>query len=504
MKNMHYILKFWGLGLMALAFAASCGRVDQPEPFDPAGEHTCELRLQGGVRAFDGGTKADGDFAFTNDCRIYVRMTAGESVVYGIAKYSEDTGSWTFSYNGSFGAAVQGSAQAVLFVRNYSANNGIVTINHRAPIYEDTAASFSIDANGATLSTTLSPKTGRISFVHDLPEGNGVWIGSISGISYYSRFNLVDFSFETTENLPSDWVYRGEDEYYYGFFTNPEDPFVSYRDNYYYFRHFPSSVFQKGQSGYVTRPTQNDTGWMKYQETRSFWLSGINGSSDKYVYMKYVPAGTFMMGAESAEDGAEDMKPVHRVTLSHYYIGQAEVTKAEWYNVMGEPSDWANNIQPVNYRSYDEIQNFIRTLNEKTGYHFRLPTEAEWEFAARGGIYSQGYLYSGSNNYDDVAQRGDFAVKMKNQNELDIFDMSGDVGEFCSDFYGPYSADAQVNPVGPASGNEGHVIRGGWRYSDQTCLTVFDRESETSYTNRGWWGDTIGFRLVMDVPPVSE
>lgn len=500
---MHNILKFWGLGLMVLALSA-CGLADQPVPVDLAGEHTCEFRLLGSVQDFDGGTKADGDFVFTNDCRLYVRMTAGESVVYGVAKYSEDTGSWTFSYNGTFGASIGGAAQAVLFVRNYSVQNGGVVMNHRSPVYEDAAASFSIDANGATLSASLSPKTGRISFVHDLQEGDGTWIGTISGISYYSRFNLEDFSFEITENLPSEWISRGEDEYYYGFFTNPEDPYVCYRDNYYYFRHFPASVFQKGQSGYVTRPSQNDTGWMKYQETRSFWLSGINGSSDKYVYMKYVPAGSFMMGAESADDGAEDMRPVHQVTLTHYYIGQAEVTKAEWYNVMGEPADWANNIQPVNYRSYDEIQAFIRTLNEKTGYRFRLPTEAEWEFAARGGVYSRGYRYSGSNNYEDVAQRSDFAVKMKNANELDIFDMSGDVGEFCSDYYGPYSSEAQINPVGPASGSEGHVVRGGWRYSDIPFLTVFDRESETSYNSWGWWGDTIGFRLALDVPLIPE
>ncbi len=201
----------------------------------------------------------------------------------------------------------------------------------------------------------------------------------------------------------------------------------------------------------------------------------VNGVS---FNMKGVEGGTFQMGATPEQTGAEtDEKPVHSVTLSDYYIGETEVTQELWMAVMGtNPSSFTGNIQrPVEQVSWDGCQTFISKLNELTGENFRLPTEAEWEYAARGGNQSKGYLYSGSNSLGEVAwysgNSGDktHAVKTKSPNELGLYDMSGNVWEWCQDWYGYYSSAAETNPTGPASGTR-RVIRGGsWNRSATGC-----------------------------------
>ena len=183
-----------------------------------------------------------------------------------------------------------------------------------------------------------------------------------------------------------------------------------------------------------------------------------------------VEGGTFTMGATSEmEDPGDNEKPTHQVTLSSYYIGETEVTQALWKAVMGSnPSHFKGDNLPVEYVSWDDCQTFIRKLNALTDKRFRLPTEAEWEFAARGGNQSRHTQYSGSSRIDDVAwygggniKDGAHPVKTKQPNELGIYDMSGNVWEWCQDWYGSFSSDAQTNPTGASSGS-GHVLRGGY------------------------------------------
>ena len=178
------------------------------------------------------------------------------------------------------------------------------------------------------------------------------------------------------------------------------------------------------------------------------------------------------MGAtsEQGSDAFDDEKPTHSVTLSSYYICKYEVTQALWRAVMGSnPSEIKGDNLPVECVSWDDCQTFINRLNSYTGRNFRLPTEAEWEFAARGGNYSRHYKYSGSNNIDDVAWYGDNSgnhshpVGAKQANELGLYDMSGNVCEWCSDWYGSYSSYSQNDPTGPNSGSY-RVFRGGSRY----------------------------------------
>ena len=207
--------------------------------------------------------------------------------------------------------------------------------------------------------------------------------------------------------------------------------------------------------------------------------------------MVYVPGGTFTMGAtsEQGSDAEPDEKPTHSVTLSSYYICKYEVTQALWRAVMGSnPSNFIGDNLPVEQVSWDDCQTFIDRLNNYTGRNFRLPTEAEWEFAARGGNYSRHYKYSGSNYIGDVAWYGDNSGKRthpvgtKQANGLGLYDISGNVYEWCSDWYGSYSSYSQNDPTGPNSGSY-RVIRGGsWcdyarhcRSSNRICYAPGER-----------------------------
>ena len=189
--------------------------------------------------------------------------------------------------------------------------------------------------------------------------------------------------------------------------------------------------------------------------------------------MVYVSGGTFTMGATSEQgiDAYNDEKPTHSVTLSSFYLCKYEVTQALWQAVMGEnPSNLKGDNLPVEQVSWDDCQTFITRLNNLTGKNFRLPTEAEWEYAARGGNRSRGYKYSGSNVLSDVAWYDDNSgdkthpVGSKSPNELGLYDMSGNVREWCSDWYGTYSSTAQTNPTGSSSGSL-RVLRGGSWFS---------------------------------------
>ena len=201
----------------------------------------------------------------------------------------------------------------------------------------------------------------------------------------------------------------------------------------------------------------------------------VNGVRFKMIHVK---GGTFMMGAtpEQKGDAFSDESPVHEVKLSDFSIGEMQVTQELWEAVMGSNPSWFyGNKLPVDWVSWNDCQEFIRELNEKTKRNFRLPTEAEWEYAARGGNKSQGYKYAGSNNLDEVAWYVENSgnktqeVGLKKPNELGLYDMSGNVWEWCNDWYDDYSSSSQNNPQGPSFGSF-RVYRGGsWRGIARSC-----------------------------------
>ena len=233
-------------------------------------------------------------------------------------------------------------------------------------------------------------------------------------------------------------------------------------------------------------------------KSRGYEYITVNGVTFKMVY---VQGGTFTMGCTSEQGGDcyGGEKPSHQVTLSDYWIGETEVTQALWEAVMGSnPSYFKGDNRPVEKVSWDDCQEFIRKLNALTGKTFALPTEAQWEYAARGGNKSRHCKYAGSNSIGDVAWYWDNSgssthpVKGKQSNELGLYDMSGNVWEWCEDWYGSYSSSSQTNPTGPSSGS-GRVLRGGsWDYDARIC-----RVSRRNYDTPGNRYLFLGFRLSL-------
>ena len=217
--------------------------------------------------------------------------------------------------------------------------------------------------------------------------------------------------------------------------------------------------------------------------------------------MVKVEGGTFTMGATSEQGSSawDDEKPTHSVTLSSFYLCKYEVTQALWRAVMGGSLfNLKGDNLPVEQVSWDECQTFISRLNNLTGRNFRLPTEAEWEYAARGGKRSRGYKYSGSNVLSDVAwydgnsSDKTHPVGTKSPNELGLYDMSGNVWEWCSDWYGTYSSSAQTNPTGPSSGSSRVNRGGGWFNVNRNC-----RSSNRSYDAPDFRDNYLGLRLTL-------
>ncbi len=253
-----------------------------------------------------------------------------------------------------------------------------------------------------------------------------------------------------------------------------------------------------------------------YTATEDATLYAVwNTAGCQLAEMVYVEGGTFEMGNSNSDEYPGE-RPVHTVTLSSFYMCPYEVTQAQWWAVMGEnPSYYSGNNLPVEDISWYDAIEFCNALSESEGLApcytvngtdvtlnpsangYRLPTEAQWEYAARGGAQSQGYLYSGSDNIDEVAWYYENSnltthpVGTKQPNELGLYDMSGNVWEWCWDWYSDYSSDSQTDPVGPTSGMT-RIYRGsGWAYNAVSCR-VTNRKSYTPSYDFNF----LGIRLV--------
>ena len=279
----------------------------------------------------------------------------------------------------------------------------------------------------------------------------------------------------------------------------------------------------------LKRSSQADL--MAAREQAAEIVAGFAAILEAALELEPLKGGTFTMGCtpDQGNDCDSHEKPTHQVTLSDFYIGKYEVTQAQWKTVMGKdnnPSNFKGDNLPVENVNWNEVQEFIRILNKVTGKDYRLPTEAEWEYAARGGNKSNGYKYSGSDDIEEVAwfmensggvkrpmaikessepdiqnisreidvwdfeNAGTRPVGTKKANELGIHDMSGNVWEWINDWFGNYSSNPQKDPQGPSSGYY-CVIRGGSLSSRAEYASVSNRYSG----DPGSGLDIIGFRL---------
>ena len=495
---------------------SSCHRME-PVPA-PGTDAPARLAFAVDLTRWDAsGTKAEGtDNAWPDGATIFFTLKSGDNTLMVRARYNINSDSWNLNRavqytNGFSWSSVSASDLAPFssgtcccycFEDEYGnpvfdawttgdGNLPYVNLGATYSSYGDRQAKYSVADGQLTLRAHLTPLTGRIRF--SSPDGwSGSWWGTLYGLCYYTKYDL--FTGELTTSTRGTGIpTRSEEEqtpYYYGVFPAPEYKRLTVystlmnKSSMYYERMFTEDILAPGSSNIDRMPSSiNHNEWYQYE-----W-SMYPGTFE----MKYVIPGSFQMGGE-------DAGPIHQVTLTKgFYICVTEITRNTWYNVVGSPASWSGSDLPVTGKTWDEVQEFIAALNARYGYSFRLPTEAEWEYAARGTQESNGYKFSGSDKCSDVAVRSGsgnvMSVRTKNGNEWTLYDMSGNASEWVYDWFGEYPDGPVVDPKGPDDGTV-HVRRGGNRRQPESYLTVTyrDRTAELEMT---------GFRLVMDAPKIQ-
>ena len=498
MKTTGYI--FGIAAMLLLVLAASCSNSDVISDIADDAPHTATMKLIGGVRGFDN-SRADADGWSDGDV-IYLNFNTAGGIVEGKATYIKATDAWIVSYSGTLIEGVATQCQAYYFDAIESANGNEVSFNYSTAVYADYNASYYYKDGAIARTALLMPQTARFRF-----KGTPGTEFRVYGFYIYDGYSSKALTKST------DWVRTtissdGYSPYIYGFLSSESSALVVNYVDYNYSRTINDTEFAQGRTGKFTLPTEDSfTGWEKEYQNK---IVVVNGISFKMIYIE---AGTFTMGATTEQTGAySDESPAHQVTITKdYYMGETEVTQALWYAVMGQKptsdgSAWSSTYglgdnYPAYYISWNDCQEFISKLNQLTGLTFRLPTEAEWEYAARGGNRATSQtLYSGSNVIGDVAwyynnsSSCTHKVAGKAANVLGLFDMSGNVYEWCNDWYGNlyYSSNSQTDPTGPASGTF-RVLRGGsWFNGNINCRVAY--RSSNSVTNRA---SNIGMRLAL-------
>ena len=518
MKNFRFFSALAGLalGTMALVSCEREGLSASPEEDTVPSFKTASMKLEGAMPSYDSPTKADGtEGEWADKSKVYLQFAVGEDMVSGSATYDLLEDIWTLEYAGTLQTVESAACQAFYFENAGEATFEEVPMTEKTAVYIDTTAtySFSFEDNLIVLKAHLKPYLSRVRL-----EGKHKQGYNFDGPLHYTSYNMLENKFVSSTKMICDTIPEsGKTDYYYLFFkdqSNKQMFFYDYVTGDKFTRTFPENVFAMGKSGYLNAPTAEAySGW----EAEKLYIDVK--VYNETVRMIRVEPGTFMMGMVTSTE--TDAMPVHQVTLTKpYYISETEVTNAVWQAVQGSlPSKYTGSSRPVQDVSWNDCSTFITNLNKHTGKKFSLPTEAQWEFAARGGNMSKGYkYYSGSNAYKDVAvfdrsgisgtssyssyDHGPLDVKTKKPNELGIYDMSGNVLEWCSDWYGAYSSSAQTNPSGPASNSSDYkVYRGGSWLDGSLHMTTRGKHVYTSYfsyySSYRFYG-MHGLRLVME------
>ncbi len=471
--------------------------------------HSATLRLDGSIDRFDTTVHTRATTTEWDDRAVlYIQYHTASGLVNGTATYSESRDEWTVNYYGTITKGQTAKCEVYHFEDTGSSAITTVSLTPQNAVFADTQATYLYEDGTVTLKAHLKPLTGRIRF-----QGTAGSSVAITGLKWYSNYNISANTLAQKEGeIKLSVGNDGYTPYVYATFADAATRQISAdsgNDFFIFRKTFESEQLTIGKSGYVSIPTrQSHNGWELLKTSLDFTVTG-NGLTASFTMMRVKP-GTFQMGSD---DGYSDEQPVHSVTLTKaYYIGQTEVTQALWQAVMGyKPtnggSQWSSTYglgddYPAYYVDYTDCQEFITKLNAMIGQKFRLPTEAEWEFAARGGtngIKFRDYVYAGSNEIDDVAWYSSnsggraHVVGELCPNWLHIYDMSGNVRELCADWYGSYTSGAQTDPTGPTTGSY-RVFRGGsWGSSAANCRST----TRNGYLSPGGRNHYLGLRLAL-------
>lgn len=475
-----------------LMVAVSCNKEFAETTDSNLEKHACEMKLVGSLVNFDDpATRADANATtWADGSVIYLRMASPLGYTTGEAVYNAKKDVWTISYYGSLYEGVSNTCTALYLEDKVSYENSLFTLDEGTVIYEDLEGSYIYEEGDLVVTANLKPKTGRIRFT-----GTAGSVLKVYGITHYATYDIgTDIYTTTNEPFKITVGTDGYTPYFYGYFTNTEEPNIKvWVDAKEAFTRFCSKdIFKAGQSGKMTVPTN---------ESHNGWVDGlyfnVNGAQFKMVA---VEGGTFVMGDNSYG------YTQHNVTLTGFCIAETEMTELLYRRISDPEYNPTSPDKPHSSIDYTGISNTLKTLNKIEVVGFDFPTDAQWEYAARGGVKSKGYSYPGSNNIEEVAwytynSDGAFhVVKQKLPNELGLYDMAGNVMEYVKDLQYSYTTASQVDPYFPysGSGNRIYLLRGGSYNSGASECMIYYRRSYNidSYISSSPTGP--GFRMALN------
>lgn len=486
---------------VAMSLFTACQSDDaywqEPIPQQSETVHTATLVFDGGIERFDGNATTRASTTWASGDKVYLQFTnSDEQRVKGVAVYNSSSDQWAMTYEGTLTSGEEAKCEAYYFENPTASNSVTIQLSPQSAPFADRNAKYIMEDGVVTVTAQLTPMTGRVRF-----KGTAGQTVNCAGMKSYESYSVTGNTF--TQQVVNSALTIGDDGYtpyvYTMFFDATKRQLTVDADkSNYYRKSFGANVLAQGKSGYIDLPTKAEPkGWSLIPMCEDYTVGGV-----AFKMVRVLP-GSFLMGSL---DGNDNEKPVHQVTISkEYFIGETEVTQDLWYAVMNgkNPSTFKGGNFPVENVSYNDCKNFVTALNTLTGGSFRLPTEAEWEFAARGGLKSKGYTYSGSNTLSDVAWYTDnsssktHAVKTKQANELGIYDMSGNVWEWCSSKYRFF--DKERNATLGKDGEMYCIRGGGWQLPKTSCRVSWRGKRLPDLKNS--FG---GFRLCLDAKYVKE